>query len=282
MSVSGGLPEPEPHSFWNAKAHYSCPARTGDIQSPLAADNNHMRIAVISDIHSNMEAFTRVLEDADSSFIDTMVCLGDVIGYGPEPNEAIRLIRERKVPTVMGNHELGVAERDYMDDLNPVACKSLQMTIEMLSEESLSFVTGLAHFLVFHDARLVHGFPPDSPITYMFEISNVKTKEIFGQYKERLCFTGHTHNPEIVEFDGDFVVRTLLKKGTTNLDKGKRYIINAGSVGQPRDINNKAKYVIWDTENDSIEVKHISYDIESVASKIIMAGLPSINATRLM
>jgi predicted phosphodiesterase len=116
----------------------------------------------------------------------------------------------------------------------------------------------------------------------MFEISNVKTKEIFGQYKERLCFTGHTHNPEIVEFDGDFVVRTLLKKGTTNLDKGKRYIINAGSVGQPRDINNKAKYVIWDTENDSIEVKHISYDIESVASKIIMAGLPSINATRLM
>ncbi len=252
------------------------------MMSTFIVDYAHMRIAVISDIHSNMEAFTRVLEDADNSFVDAMVCLGDVIGYGPEPNEAIRLIREQNVPTVMGNHELGVAECDYMDHLNPIACKSLQMTIAMLSEESLAFVTGLEHFLVSCGSRFVHGCPPDSPTTYMFEISNVKMKNIFGQYKERLCFTGHTHNPEIVEFDGDFVVRTLLKKGVTSLDKGKRYIINAGSVGQPRDINNKAKYVIWDTANDSIELKHISYDIESVAGKIIRAGLPSINATRLM
>ncbi len=241
-----------------------------------------MRIAAISDIHSNMEAFTRVLEDADRSFVDAMVCLGDVIGYGPEPNETINLIRERNIPTVMGNHELGVVECDYMDHLNPIACKSLQITIEMLSEESLAFVTGLESFLVFHNSRFVHGLPPDSPTAYMFEISNVKMKKIFGQYKERLCFTGHTHNPEIVEFDGDFVVRTLLNKGVTNLEKDKRYIINAGSVGQPRDRNNHAKYIIWDTANDSIEVKHISYDIESVANKILRAGLPSINATRLM
>lgn len=241
-----------------------------------------MRLAVISDIHGNTEAFGAVLADAAISGVDAMVCLGDVIGYGPEPNEAIRLIRERNIPTVMGNHELGVAECDYMDHLNPIACKSLQMTIDMLSEESLSFVTGLEHFLVSYDSRFVHGFPPDSPTTYMFEISNIKMKSIFGQYKERLCFTGHTHNPEIVEFDGDFVVRTLLKRGVTNMDKDKRYIINAGSVGQPRDRNNHAKYVIWDTANDSIEVKHISYDIESVADKIIKAGLPSINATRLM
>ena len=252
------------------------------MMSTFIVDYAHMRIAVISDIHSNMEAFTRVLEDADSSFVDAMVCIGDVIGYGPEPNEAIRLIRKRNIPTVMGNHELGVAERDYMDNLNPIACKSLQINIEMLSEESLSFVTGLEYFLVLHGSRFVHGFPPDSPTTYLFEISNIKMKSLFGQYKERLCFTGHTHNPEIVEFDGDFVVRALLKKGVTSLDKGKRYIINAGSVGQPRDINNKAKYVIWDTANDSIELKHISYDIESVAGKIIRAGLPSINATRLM
>lgn len=252
------------------------------ISGSRAYDCTNMRIAVISDIHSNMESFTMVLKDADSSFVDAMVCLGDVIGYGPEPNEAIRLIRERNIPTVMGNHELGVAECDYMDHLNPIACKSLQMTIEMLSEESLSFVTGLEHFLVSHDSRFVHGCPPDSPTIYMFDISNVKMKNIFGQYKERLCFTGHTHNPEIVEFDGDFVVRSLLKKGVTSLGKDKRYIINAGSVGQPRDGNNRAKYVIWDTANDSIELKHISYDIESVANKILKAGLPSINATRLM
>jgi predicted phosphodiesterase len=241
-----------------------------------------MRIAVISDIHSNMEAFSRVLEDADRSSVDSIFCLGDVIGYGPEPNEAISLIRERNIPTVMGNHELGVAESWYMEQLNPIACKSLQMTIKMLSENSLSFVTGLERFLVAHGARFVHGLPPDSPTTYMLEVPNVKMKNIFGQYKERVCFTGHTHNPELVEFDGAFVVRVLLKRGVTTLDKNRRYIINAGSVGQPRDINNKAKYVIWDTADDSVELKHISYDIGSVADKIIKAGLPSINATRLM
>lgn len=241
-----------------------------------------MRLAVISDIHGNTDAFVEVLANADLSRVDEMVCLGDVIGYGPEPNEAILLIRERNIPTVMGNHELGIVRRDYLNLLNPIACQSLQMTIKMLSEESLFFVTGLEHFLVSYDSRFVHGFPPDSPTTYMFEISNIKMKNIFGQYKERLCFTGHTHSPEIVEFDGDFVVRTLLKRGVTNLDKDKRYIINAGSVGQPRDGDNHAKYLIWDTSDDTIEVKYVPYDIDSAVNKIIKAGLPSINATRLM
>jgi predicted phosphodiesterase len=241
-----------------------------------------MRIAVISDIHSNMEAFTRVLEDAGRSFVDVIFCLGDVIGYGPEPDEAVRLIRERSIPTVMGNHELGVTEHDYMYRLNPVALKSLKINVGMLSEESLAFVTGLERFIVSCDARFVHGFPPDSPTTYMFEIPNTKMKGVFGKYNERICFTGHTHIPELVEFDGDFAVRTLLKKGVTYLDRSRRYIINAGSVGQPRDFNNSAKYVIWDNVGDFIELKQIAYDIDSVAKKIIRAGLPSINATRLM
>ena len=241
-----------------------------------------MRLAVISDIHGNTDAFVRVLADADLSRVDEMVCLGDVIGYGPEPNEAIRMVRERNIPTVMGNHELGVVKRDYLNLLNPIACQSLLITIKMLSGESLNFVNGLETSLVSYNSRFVHGFPPDSPTVYMFEISNVKMKNIFGQYKERLCFTGHTHNPEIVEFDGDFVVRTLLKRGVTNLDKDKRYIINAGSVGQPRDGDNHAKYLIWDTSDDTIEVKYVSYDIESVANKIIKAGLPELNARRLM
>jgi predicted phosphodiesterase len=241
-----------------------------------------MRIAVISDIHSNMEALTRVLEDSDRSSVDAIFCLGDVIGYGPEPNEAVSLIRKYNIPTVMGNHELGVIKSEYMKQLNPVACESLKITIKMLTGESLSFVTGLERFLVSHEARFVHGLPPDSPTAYMFEVSNIKMKRVFDSFNERVCFTGHTHNPELVEFDGAFVVRILLKRGVTILDKSRRYIINAGSVGQPRDMNNKAKYIIWDTANDSVELKHISYDIRSVADKIIKAGLPPINATRLM
>jgi predicted phosphodiesterase len=241
-----------------------------------------MRLAVISDIHGNTDAFVRVLADADLSCVDEMVCLGDVIGYGPEPNEAIRLIRERNIPTVMGNHELGVVRRDYLNLLNPIACQSLLITIKMLSGESLNFVNGLETSLVSYNSRFVHGFPPDSPTIYMFEPDEEGMCGAFGKYGERLCFAGHTHGLEFIEYDGNSVFCSHLKKGPTTLCRDKRYIINAGSVGQPRDGDNHAKYLIWDTSNDTIEVKYIPYDIDSVVNKIIRAGLPEFNARRLM
>jgi predicted phosphodiesterase len=241
-----------------------------------------MRLAVISDIHSNTDAFASVLADADSSRADGMICLGDVIGYGPEPNEAIRMIRERNIPTVMGNHELCVVRKDYLDLLNPTAKKSLLMNMEMLSEESLEFINRLETSLVSYGSRFVHGFPPDSPTVYMFEPGEEGICEAFGKYGERLCFAGHTHSFEFIEYDGKAVHCSRLRKGLTKLCSDKRYIINAGSVGQPRDGDNHAKYLIWDTSEDSIEIKYVSYDIDSVVNKIINAGLPAFNARRLL
>ncbi len=246
------------------------------------ADYTLMRLAVISDIHSNTEAFASVLADADSSRADGMICLGDVIGYGPEPNEAIRMILERDIPTVMGNHELCVVRKDLLSLLNPTAYKSLLINMEMLSEESLEFVKKLETSLVSYNSRFVHGFPPDSPTIYMFEPDEEGICEAFGKYGERLCFAGHTHSFEFIEYDGKSVLYSHLRKGLTKLCGDKRYIINAGSVGQPRDGNNHAKYLIWDTAEDSIEVKYVPYDIDSVINKIIKAGLPVFNARRLL
>jgi predicted phosphodiesterase len=240
-----------------------------------------MRIAVISDIHGNMEAFTRVLNDIDASNIDGVICLGDNIGYGPEPEQVVNLIQDRNIPSVMGNHELAVVDQDYLNWLNPVARRSLNKTIELLSEKSIRFIINQKPFIKAYNCRFVHGFPPDSPIIYLFEVKKSRLRNIFKQMEEKICFTGHTHVLEIIRYDGQDISRESLTRGTTALNEQMQYIINVGSVGQPRDGNNTAKYVIWDASKKNIEVKFIPYDISAVANKIIAAGLPEEHAAKL-
>ena len=135
--------------------------------------------------------------------------------------------------------------------------------------------------MVAYDCRLVHGFPPDSAITYLTYVSEREMYQAFNQIEERFCYTGHTHELEIISFDSRFISRTPLSLGTTCLYEENRYMISIGSVGQPRDGNNNAKYVIWDTSADIIDVRFIPYDISAVVDKIIAAGLPRTHARRL-
>jgi len=240
-----------------------------------------MRLAVISDIHGNMEAFTQVLNDIDASNIDVVISLGDNIGYGPEPDRVVRLIRDRNIPSVMGNHELAVADRSFIDWFNPVARESLIKTIKLLSEISINYICSQKSFMVDYYCRFVHGFPPKSPITYLFEVPENRLQYVAAQMKEKICFIGHTHTLGIISYDGESIFREPLNRGITHLLKERRYIINIGSVGQPRDGNNNAKYVIWDPSENTIEVKFIPYDISVVAKKILAAGLPEIHASIL-
>jgi predicted phosphodiesterase len=241
-----------------------------------------MRMAVISDIHANLEAFKQVLKDIGKSNIDNMICLGDNVGYGPEPEQVVTMIKDHSIPTVMGNHELAVINQKYLSLFNPLARKSLLRTIELLSEKTINFISGLEPFLIRDECRFVHGFPPDSAAMYLFQVSEDELLLTFKQMKERICFLGHTHRLEIIAFNGQTVIHAPLTKSITSLDKNHQYIINIGSVGQPRDGNNCAKYVIWDTLIDNIEVKFIPYDIVSVIDKIIAAGLPTEHAVRLL
>ncbi|MCP4347397.1 MAG: metallophosphoesterase [Desulfobacterales bacterium] len=240
-----------------------------------------MKIAVISDIHGNLEAFRQVLADIDSSGTDTVISLGDNIGYGPDSEQVIRLIRERNIPSVMGNHEWAVADTGNMDWFNPVARLSLQKTMSMMSDESLDFVCNMKSSISFFESRFVHGFPPDMINTYVFQVSNHRMKKIFRWLNERICFVGHTHLMGIISFDGRIIKHALLEKGITELSEHKKYIINTGSVGQPRDGNNNAKYVIWDTSANNIEARFIPYNIAAVAEKIVALGLPRAHADRL-
>lgn len=240
-----------------------------------------MKIAVISDIHANLEAFVQVLADIDRSNVDEVVSLGDNIGYGPEPDKVVQLIRERKIPSVMGNHEMVVTDRAHLEWFNPTARKSLQDTIALLSNESIDYICGMKNCIVSETYRFVHGFPPDSPTTYLFQVPEEKLRQTFRQMKEKICFIGHTHELEIIGFDGQTLTRSPMHKGITFLYDEKQYIINIGSVGQPRDGNNNAKYLIWDTLNYHVEVRFVPYDIAAVVNKILEAGLPKSHADRL-
>jgi len=240
-----------------------------------------MKVAIISDIHGNLDAFGQVLIDIEAWGIDAVVCLGDNVGYGPEPEQVIRQVRERNIPCVMGNHERAVLDGEYLNWFNPTARRSLQQTMTLLSEESFDYIRGMKSSLVMYESRFVHGFPPDSMNIYLFQVSKDTLEQTFREMKERICFVGHTHELKLIGFDGKISQYISLGKRTVTLHKDRKYIVNVGSVGQPRDRNNNAKYVIWNTSEDSLEVRFVPYDIAAVVSKIMAAGLPKVHADRL-
>jgi predicted phosphodiesterase len=241
-----------------------------------------MRMAVISDIHANLEALEQVLTDIDGSNIDRVVCLGDNIGYGPEPEQVVAMINDHHIPSILGNHELAVIDQNYLTWFNPLARRSLLKTIAMLSEKTINFISKLKPFMTYDSYRFVHGFPPDSATTYLFQIAEDELLQTIKQMKEKICFVGHTHRLEIIDFNGRSIIRSPLTQSVVDLNNADRYIINIGSVGQPRDGDNHAKYIILDTEKNSIEVKFIPYDIASVVNKIVESGLPTEHAIRLL
>ena len=240
-----------------------------------------MKVAVLSDIHGNLEAFERVLEDLRQTGADAVISLGDNVGYGPDPDSVIALLCEMDIPSVMGNHELAIGTPAYLRWFNPVARESLEKTLGMLSRSSLEFISRLKYSRVDWNCRFVHGYPPRSAKTYLFQVSRDRLCRTFERMRERICFVGHTHDLELIVYDGGEVTRQPLTKGFTRLNPDQAYIINVGSVGQPRDGNNNAKYVIWDTAEHLLELKFIPYDIAAVAGKIIAAGLPRAHARRL-
>jgi predicted phosphodiesterase len=240
-----------------------------------------MKLAVFSDIHGNQEAFQKVLADAEALKLNDMACLGDCIGYGPEPEIIIEEVRRRQIPTIIGNHEMAVIDRIHLDWFNIQARESLEKTFTMLSSASVAFIKTLPYCRIMHGARFVHGYPPDSAQTYLFQKASAQLIKTFESMAEPLCFIGHTHNLEIIRYDGRQVERRLLTEGMTHLEPNCRYMINVGSIGQPRDGSNHAKYVIWDRDRACIEVRFITYDIAATAAKIKAAGLPESHANRL-
>jgi predicted phosphodiesterase len=240
-----------------------------------------MRLAVFSDIHGNWDALKAVLTDMDRNRIDSKVCLGDCVGYGPEPEEVTREIRLLKIPWVMGNHELGLVDPGYLDWFNKPTRASLLITRRLLSKESLNYFKKLRPFLSDQDCRFVHGFPPDSITTYLYEVSDREIRRILTALPERICFIGHTHHLHLIVSEEQGITYLPFKRGFFHLRHGVKYLVNVGSVGQPRDGNNQAKYVIWDSRTSSLELRYVTYNIAKTAEKILGLDFPETNARRL-
>jgi predicted phosphodiesterase len=240
-----------------------------------------MKLAVVSDIHGNLDAFQAALQDIEGQNVDQTVSLGDMVGYGPEPEETLKLVQERGISSVSGNHELAVLKPHVRKWFNQLARESIQKTAAIISENSIGYLNTLPDFRIIPPFRFVHGAPPDSPFIYLFQLSESRLLEIFEQSDEWIIFVGHTHHLRLIAYDGQQIIYKRLGQGITRLSTEYKYIVNAGSVGQPRDGNNHAKYVIMDISAKTLEVRFVSYDIASVCRKIISAGFPRYHADRL-
>lgn len=241
-----------------------------------------MRIALLSDIHGNLDAFEAVLGDLEAQGVDAAYSLGDNIGYGAQPEEVVRLLRLRGIPSVLGNHELAAKQPETLSWFNPAARRSLALTLEWLAPQDRAFLAALPSFRSVHGVRLVHGFPPDSPTTYLFEIPLHELGDRVASFAERICFVGHTHLLGLHRLEGGTAHEEDLGPGEHPLDPQARYLVNVGSVGQPRDGDPRAKYAVWDTGRGILAIHCVPYDAAAAAAKILARGLPAEHARRLV
>jgi predicted phosphodiesterase len=240
-----------------------------------------MRIAVISDIHGNMDAFSKVQAELTAIGVDETICLGDCVGYGAQSEQVVAVVHDLEIPMVMGNHELALVQPKQIKWFNPLARASLEMIRAALTPEALAIIASWPRSLVRHGSRFVHGFPPDKAKMYLFQAREDHLLRAFTRSDERLCFVGHTHDLELVSFDGREIERAPLA-APVHLKSDCRYIINVGSVGQPRDGGKRAKYVLWDTDEDTLMVGRVTYDNARAAERIRQAGLPEAHARKLL
>lgn len=241
-----------------------------------------MKLAVFSDVHGNLEAFQAVLADMDDQGCDAAVCLGDTIGYGPNPEACVDLLRQRGIPSAMGNHEFAALRVERKKRLNFQAREALNTTLDLISPATLEYLSDLPRFLVMHGCRFVHGAPPDRVNRYLYELDANGFLWSFQRFDQDICFCGHTHELGLVAWNGREEPRLRpLDSDDLVLDPAARHIVNAGSVGQPRDGDHRAKYCTWEPETRRLRVRRLDYDYEVTAAKIRAAGLHERYAQRL-
>ncbi len=255
-----------------------------------------MRVAFLSDIHSNYEAFSAVAADVATQSVDGICVLGDIIGYGADPSPVLSGVMAMfgcggsMLPRdfaalaglgkaiVLGNHDAAAIKEELVHRFNPRARAAAEWTAKRLSEEEKRFLSALPLTAEIEGATLVHS-SPEAPVDFGYILSAADARIALENSDKGVVFTGHTHKPVVYEFGDKMHVPRF--DGDIALQKGARYIINAGSVGQPRDGDNRAAYLLWDTEGNTLRLKRVEYDIEAAANKIIAAGLPKELGKRL-
>ncbi|MCS6908483.1 MAG: metallophosphoesterase family protein [Anaerolineales bacterium] len=238
-----------------------------------------MRILVISDVHANLTALEEVLADAGE--VDGVWCLGDLVGYGPDPNECIERIRRLpNLTCVLGNHDAAVLGRLEFEVFNQDARSALQWTQETLSEASWRFLKSLPERVVIGEVTLVHGSPRQPVWEYLLDLQTVHDN--FRFFDTPFCFVGHTHLPTIFHRGAlDIFPFAGYLPPNQAIQLTPREIVNPGSVGQPRDRDPRAAYALYDTETRVFEHRRVTYDIAAVQERMRKARLPLRHIERL-
>lgn len=241
-----------------------------------------MKLAIISDIHSNLEALEAALQDLKTQNVSEIYCTGDLVGYGANPNEVIDLLIQNQVKCLMGNHDFACLNQHAKDDMIRSARQSIAYTQLELTADNFDVLQNLPRFISENGIYLTHGLPSALFHEYLNEQTNHELKQAFHSFKEQVAFVGHTHLFEVVELTGNRKIENYgFDHSELALKPGSRYLISAGSVGQPRDYNREAGYLIYDTENHQATKRTLQYDVGLTISKIIAAGLPESNGMRL-
>jgi diadenosine tetraphosphatase ApaH/serine/threonine PP2A family protein phosphatase len=231
----------------------------------------------LADIHANLEAFEVVLNDVKEQKCTHNCCLGDVVGYGANPKECLDMVRAMNIPVVKGNHDEYCAGESTLDGFNPHAAEAINWTRRQLTKDDREWLRDLKYFRLVASFSIVHA-TLDAPQRWGYVFDRLAAAASFTYQNTAVCFFGHTHVP--MAFIRDSVVRG----GTYSkfkIEPGRKYFINVGSIGQPRDGNPKAAYVVYDLNEQSIELRRLDYDIGKAQKKILDAGLPPRLAERL-
>jgi len=230
-----------------------------------------VRLAIVSDIHGNFEALTAALDLIDSRAVDETICLGDIVGYGANPNECIDLIRQRCMVILLGNHDAAAVDLSVANSFTMNARLSALWTHQALLDKNREFLQSLPYTKERGEIFLTHG-SPYNPDEWNYIITDFDARDAFQSFTHRICFVGHSHIPALFSESGS----------SSNLTIRDRYIINVGSIGQSRDGNPKLSFGIFDTEAWTYENIRADYDVFTAAEKINSAGLPPALAHRLM
>ncbi len=237
-----------------------------------------MRLALISDIHANLEALETALADIRARAIENIVCLGDIINYGANPNECLNRVRQVVKIIIQGNHEAALVSDRVASTFNPNAFQAILWTRNQISEEDRRILSSLPFTHAEKDWTVVHGtLEMPEGFEYLFDPADALRN--FPYMTTPVCFYGHTHMPMLFSQKDRHALH--LTAGKYPLSRESRYLINVGSIGQPRDHDPRLGYMIFDAEEFSVELVRLNYDIDAAAGKIKKAGLPNFLAERL-
>ena len=238
-----------------------------------------MHILIISDIHANLTALDTVIKDAGQ--FDAVWCLGDIVGYGPDPNDCVERIRSLpKLKCILGNHDAATLEKIDVSAFNPEARTALEWTQQALSSESLEFLENLPESITMGMVTLVHGSPRQPVWEYLLDTRSATAN--FEYFETPLCFVGHTHLPVMYYLPDDArMCRLVIPENFTEITLAPRVIINPGSVGQPRDRDPRAAYAIFDDVDNTWTFRRVAYDIAPVQQRMRKAELPPRHIQRL-